>query len=106
MHTDSRIDFGRAQLLGCSCPGACRVDPTYCCTRRLKRDYIEGMADSIDVVPIAAWQGQGRKVCGYQHVEACTCPGELGHSCLHQTDTSNDDCWQASLKARQPGKQV
>eukprot|EP00775_Hariotina_reticulata_P004079 gene4079-4326_t len=29
---------------------------------KLKKDYLEGLADSIDVVPIGAWQGQGRKV--------------------------------------------
>eukprot|EP00941_MAST-03F_sp_MAST-3F-sp1_P000239 g239.t1 len=28
---------------------------------KLKKDYIDGMADSIDVVPIAAWHGKGRK---------------------------------------------
>jgi DNA ligase-1 len=29
---------------------------------KLKRDYCEGLADSLDVVPIGAWRGQGRKV--------------------------------------------
>lgn len=28
---------------------------------KLKRDYVEGLADSIDAVPIAAWHGNGRK---------------------------------------------
>lgn len=29
---------------------------------KLKRDYCEGLRDSVDVVPIGAWHGQGRKV--------------------------------------------
>ena len=29
---------------------------------KLKRDYLEGLADSLDLVPIGAWYGQGRKV--------------------------------------------
>lgn len=29
---------------------------------KLKRDYLEGLADSLDLVPIGAWWGQGRKV--------------------------------------------
>jgi DNA ligase-1 len=29
---------------------------------KLKKDYIQGMVDTIDVVPIGAWRGTGRKV--------------------------------------------
>ena len=29
--------------------------------RKLKKDYIDNLADSIDVVPIGAWRGNGRK---------------------------------------------
>ena len=29
--------------------------------RKLKRDYVEGLADSVDLVPIGAWHGRGRK---------------------------------------------
>jgi DNA ligase-1 len=29
---------------------------------KLKRDYLEGLADSLDLVPIGAWRGNGRKV--------------------------------------------
>lgn len=31
---------------------------------KVKKDYCEGLRDSIDVVPIGAWTGQGRKVRG------------------------------------------
>lgn len=30
--------------------------------RQLKKDYVAGLRDSVDVVPIGAWYGQGRKV--------------------------------------------
>jgi hypothetical protein len=39
---------------------------------KLKRDYLEGLADSIDLVPIGAWYGQGRKVRGTATLAACT----------------------------------
>ena len=28
---------------------------------KLKRDYIEGIGDTLDLVPIGAWHGNGRK---------------------------------------------
>ena len=32
---------------------------------KLKKDYIEGLCDTLDVVPIGAWRGTGRKVRNY-----------------------------------------
>jgi hypothetical protein len=28
---------------------------------QVKRDYVEGLGDSLDLVPIGAWYGNGRK---------------------------------------------
>lgn len=28
---------------------------------KVKRDYVEGLSDSLDLVPIGAWHGNGRK---------------------------------------------
>jgi len=28
---------------------------------KLKKDYVEGLGDSLDVIPIGAWHGNGRK---------------------------------------------
>lgn len=30
---------------------------------KLKKDYIKGLQDTLDLVPIGAWFGNGRKVC-------------------------------------------
>lgn len=29
---------------------------------KLKKDYVEGLSDSLDMIPIGAWYGNGRKV--------------------------------------------
>ncbi len=31
--------------------------------KKIKKDYCEGLCDSLDLVPIGAWYGNGRKVC-------------------------------------------
>ncbi|XAR51498.1 DNA ligase (ATP) [Bertholletia excelsa] len=47
------------------------VDATYSPSRRsdswlkVKRDYVEGLGDSLDLVPIGAWHGNGRKAGWY-----------------------------------------
>eukprot|EP00953_Heterococcus_sp_UTEX-ZZ885_P014473 8190-Heterococcus_DN1.PRE.1 len=51
---------------------------------KLKRDYIEGMADTFDLVPIGAWHGTGRKAQWLSPVLlACydTSTGELQSLC-------------------------
>lgn len=32
---------------------------------QVKRDYVEGLNDSLDLVPIGAWHGNGRKAGWY-----------------------------------------
>ena len=44
----------------------CRYEPSWGTRRsdgwvKCKKDYIEGMGDSLDLVPIGGWRGQGRK---------------------------------------------
>jgi DNA ligase-1 len=34
---------------------------TLLCCLKVKRDYVEGLYDSLDLVPIGAWHGNGRK---------------------------------------------
>lgn len=55
---------------------------------KLKRDYLEGLADSLDLVPIGAWHGQGRKVRGAGHftrhcLHSAGCPHSLSVCGLH-----------------------
>uniref|UniRef100_A0A0D3CYG6 DNA ligase n=1 Tax=Brassica oleracea var. oleracea TaxID=109376 RepID=A0A0D3CYG6_BRAOL len=47
------------------------VDAGYCPTKRsdswlkVKRDYVDGLGDTLDLVPIGAWHGNGRKAGWY-----------------------------------------
>lgn len=47
------------------------VDAGYCASKRadswlkVKRDYLDGVGDSLDLVPIGAWYGNGRKAGWY-----------------------------------------
>ncbi|KAJ6794417.1 DNA ligase 6 [Iris pallida] len=47
------------------------IDAGYCASKRtdawlkVKRDYVEGLGDSLDLVPIGAWHGNGRKAGWY-----------------------------------------
>ncbi|VVA94247.1 unnamed protein product [Arabis nemorensis] len=47
------------------------VDAGYCPTKRtdswlkVKRDYVKGLGDTLDLVPIGAWHGNGRKAGWY-----------------------------------------
>ncbi|XP_020276854.1 DNA ligase 6-like [Asparagus officinalis] len=47
------------------------IDAGYCASKRtdawlkVKRDYIEELGDSLDLVPIGAWYGNGRKAGWY-----------------------------------------
>lgn len=39
---------------------------------KLKKDYVEGVSDSLDLVPIGAWHGNGRKVSTQKHQPSST----------------------------------
>ncbi|KAK1556406.1 hypothetical protein Q3G72_004547 [Acer saccharum] len=71
--------------LNSSCEGimvkSLDVDAGYCPSKRtdtwlkVKRDYVEGLNDSLDLVPIGAWHGNGRKAGWYSpFLMACCNP--------------------------------
>lgn len=41
--------------------GACLADKRTSAWLKLKKDYVIGLSDSLDLVPIGAWHGNGRK---------------------------------------------
>ncbi|KAJ4847523.1 hypothetical protein Tsubulata_003941 [Turnera subulata] len=71
----TKIDAFLRDALHSSCEGvmvkALDVDALYAPSKRtdtwlkVKRDYVEGMNDSLDLVPIGAWYGNGRKAGWY-----------------------------------------
>jgi DNA ligase-1 len=78
---------------------------------KLKRDYLEGLADSLDLVPIGAWHGQGRKVracvqylpCGAGDAVRCMAPAALAQP------PASPACWPPRARtslSRAPPAQV
>lgn len=67
----------------------------------MKRDYCEGLRDSVDVVPIGAWYGQGRKVsAGDLGVTVALFPlGDTWRRTVQRGGLSADGGW---LQPQQP----
>lgn len=71
----SKVDAFLEEAIGASCEGimvkALDEDSTYAASKRsdswlkVKRDYVEGLHDTLDLVPIGAWHGNGRKAGWY-----------------------------------------
>jgi DNA ligase-1 len=69
--TLSRINAFLEEAFQSSCEGimvkSLDVNAGYCPTKRsdswlkVKRDYVDGLGDTLDLVPIGAWYGNGRK---------------------------------------------
>ncbi|WZZ06289.1 hypothetical protein YC2023_092210 [Brassica napus] len=70
-----RINAFLEEAFQSSCEGimvkSLDVDAGYCPTKRsdswlkVKRDYVDGLGDTLDLVPIGAWHGNGRKAGWY-----------------------------------------
>uniref|UniRef100_M4CJ01 ATP-dependent DNA ligase family profile domain-containing protein n=1 Tax=Brassica campestris TaxID=3711 RepID=M4CJ01_BRACM len=70
-----RINAFLGEAFQSSCEGimvkSLDVDAGYCPTKRsdswlkVKRDYVDGLGDTLDLVPIGAWHGNGRKAGWY-----------------------------------------
>ncbi|XP_022771969.1 DNA ligase 6 isoform X3 [Durio zibethinus] len=73
--TLTRMNSFLEHALQCSCEGimvkSLDTDAGYLPSKRgdtwlkVKRDYVEGLGDSLDLVPIGAWHGNGRKAGWY-----------------------------------------
>ncbi|KAJ7530648.1 hypothetical protein O6H91_14G012600 [Diphasiastrum complanatum] len=73
--TSQKVEAFLEEAIAASCEGlmakALVEDSTYRASKRsdswlkIKRDYVEGLHDTLDLVPIGAWNGNGRKAGWY-----------------------------------------
>ena len=74
---------------------------------KLKKDYIEGMADSFDLVPIAAWMGNGRKAGWLSPILMATRDpdtGEFSSVCRVMSGLTDDIYKRLTAWYLEPGK--
>ena len=58
--TDDELAQGKQSRLK-SLPSTYEPDVRTSAWLKLKKDYIDGVGDSLDLVPVGAWHGNGRK---------------------------------------------
>lgn len=84
------------------------VDAAYVPDKRkwikVKKDYLEGVGDSLDVVPIGAWYGKGKRTGVFgAFLVACYDPDEEAYQSLSKVATGFSEAdLDAATKALQP----
>ncbi|KAG0489420.1 hypothetical protein HPP92_008231 [Vanilla planifolia] len=81
------------------------VDAGYSASKRsetwlkVKRDYVEGMGDSLDLVPIGAWHGNGRKAGWYSpFLMACYDPDSEVYQSVCRVMSGFSDSFYVEMK--------
>ena len=65
---------------------------------KLKKDYMDGLTDTFDLVPIAAWRGKGKRTGGYgAYLLACFDPEEEVWQAITKVGTGFSDEMLAEL---------
>ncbi|KAF9625607.1 hypothetical protein IFM89_024380 [Coptis chinensis] len=89
------------------------VDAVYAASKRsdawlkVKRDYLEGMNDSLDLVPIGAWHGNGRKAGWYSpFLMACYNPDTEEYQSVCRVMSGFSDSFYAEMKEYFTGEKI
>ncbi|KAL5743380.1 hypothetical protein ACOSQ2_026496 [Xanthoceras sorbifolium] len=103
--------------LNSSCEGimikSLDVDAGYCPSKRtdtwlkVKRDYVEGLNDSLDLVPIGAWHGNGRKAGWYSpFLMACYNPETEEFQSVCRVMSGFSDSFYTEMKEFYSGEKI
>ncbi|KAL9427711.1 hypothetical protein AB3S75_029819 [Citrus x aurantiifolia] len=105
----TKINNFLEEALHSSCEGiivkSLDVDAGYSPSKRsdswlkVKRDYVEGLNDSLDLVPIGAWHGNGRKAGWYSpFLMACYNPGTEEYQSVCRVMSGFSDSFYIEMK--------
>ncbi|KIK99060.1 hypothetical protein PAXRUDRAFT_794423 [Paxillus rubicundulus Ve08.2h10] len=91
-------------------PATYEPDKRTCAWLKLKKDYVEGLGDTLDLVPVGAWHGNGRKAGWWSPlllavwdpakeklVAVCKCMSDLG---VTKFSTGFSDAFYKDLSSR------
>ncbi|KAL3698658.1 hypothetical protein R1sor_012734 [Riccia sorocarpa] len=105
------------EAFAASCEGlmakALDVDSNYMASKRtdswmkIKRDYLEGLNDSLDLVPIGAWYGNGRKAGWYSpFLLACYDPEREEYQSVCRVMSGFTDAFYKEMKEFYSGDRI
>ncbi|KAG7586032.1 DNA ligase ATP-dependent central [Arabidopsis thaliana x Arabidopsis arenosa] len=115
--TLSRINAFLEEAFQSSCEGimvkSLDVDAGYCPTKRsdswlkVKRDYVDGLGDTLDLVPIGAWHGNGRKAGWYSpFLMACFNPETEEFQSVCRVMSGFSDAFYIEMKELYSGDKI
>ncbi|XP_047317657.1 DNA ligase 6 [Impatiens glandulifera] len=115
--TMTRLNTFLDDAIRSSCEGimvkSLDIDAKYCPSKRsdswlkVKQDYVEGMGDSLDLVPIGAWHGNGRKAGWYSpFLMACYEPDSQEFQSVCRVMSGFSDAFYIEMKELFSGDKV
>ncbi|XP_010243754.1 PREDICTED: DNA ligase 6-like isoform X2 [Nelumbo nucifera] len=113
----TKINLFLEDAFNSSCEGimvkSLDVDAGYAASKRtetwlkVKRDYVDGLNDSLDLVPIGAWQGNGRKAGWYSpFLMACYNPDTEEFQSVCRVMSGFSDSFYAEMKEFFSGEKI
>ncbi|BBN03501.1 DNA ligase 1 [Marchantia polymorpha subsp. ruderalis] len=115
--TSQKVEGFLEETFAASCEGlmakALDVDSNYMASKRsdswlkIKRDYMEGLNDSLDLVPIGAWYGNGRKAGWYSpFLLACYDPEREEYQSVCRVMSGFTDVFYKEMKEFYSGDRI